>query len=264
MKHKASVDTFIAALGDSRMEVALAAIAALGDVKSERAGDPLAELVRKADFTTNDPTTTAAIRLLGRLKYRAVSEFLKTKADDQSTHGEVRLSIVLYFGRAGAVDMNDFLVGLVQDEDLEVITRSYAVNSVGKLGQQSSIPALREQLEKIRTLANPRDRARFSPLKLQLLTALVRLGDDSVEKELLAAARDDDARVRVRAIGQIGEARMRDARDLLEYIVSHDPSAGARRAAEKALKQLDGAEDESEEDPDPTTTDEQPSLSPDE
>ena len=249
-KHAASAETMIKALEDDRPEVVLAAIAGLDLLRSDAAKAPLTALLQKADFSENDPTVASAIRLLARLQHREVAEFLKQKAEDKATHGGLRLPIVLYFGQAGAREMNDYLMTIVKDEEAEIITRSYAVNSVGKLGEKKTVPDLRAELDKIRNLPNPRERARFSPLKLQLLTALVRLGDDSVEKELIAAARDDDARVRVRAIAQIGEARMASARPLLEYIVKHDASVGARRAATKALKQLDGTDDSDEaEDP---------------
>lgn len=243
-KHEPSIDTMIGALKDDRREVVLAAIAALDSIETKKAKAPLSDLLKQSDFTENDPTIGAAIRLLGRLEHRDIAVFLKEKAEDRSTEGALRLAIVLYFGQAGAATMNDYLLEIVQDEDAEIITRAYAVNSVGKLGNKTSTPHLREELDKIRNLANPRERARFSALKLQLLTALVRLGDNSVEAELLAAARDDDARVRVRAIAQIGEARLEKARPLLQYIVDHDASKGARRAATKALKQLDGEVDD--------------------
>ncbi len=239
-KYAAAEPTMIAALKDPRREVVLAAISGLGALESQGAKAPLAEHLKNADFTESDPTIGAAIRLLGELKHRELAGFLKEKAEADTTDSAARLAIVLYFGRAGAVEMGGYLLEIVQDDDAEVITRSYAVNSIGKLEDKTKAPALREELDKIRNLANPRERARFSALKLQLLTALVRLGDDSVEKELLAAARDDDARVRVRAIAQLGEARLEKARPLLQYIIDHDASKGARQAAKKALKQIDG------------------------
>ncbi|MCR9143465.1 MAG: HEAT repeat domain-containing protein [bacterium] len=252
-KYKAGTKTIVASLGDERREVRLAAISALSELESDEAKAPLADLLKQADFTESDPTLGAAIRLLGKLKHKEIAPFLKEKAEAESTETAVRLAIVLYFGRAGAVEMNDYLMSLVHDDDAEVITRAYAVNSVGKLKEKSRVPGLREELDKIRSLANPRERARFSALKLQLLTALVRLGDDSVEKELLAAARDDDARVRVRAIGQIGEARMEKARPLLQYIIDYDASKGARQAAIKALKLIDGdGEDEDDDEVEPS------------
>jgi HEAT repeat protein len=254
-KYEAGLPTMVAALKDERREVVLAAIAALDALESPEARTPLAELLKTADFTESDPMIGAAIRLLGKLKYREIAPFLKEKAAAESTQNAARLAIVLFFGASGADDMNSYLVDLVQDDDAEIITRAYAVNSIGKLKNKANAPALREELDKIRNLANPRERARFSSLKLQLLTALVRLGDDSVDQELLAAARDDDARVRVRAIVQLGEARLEKARPLLRYIIDHDASKGARQAATKALKQIngespDGADDSAMEDQD--------------
>ena len=247
-KYTDALDTMVAALKDDRREVVLAAISGLDALESDRAKEPLAALLKEADYTENDASIGAAIRLLGRLKYRELAPFLKEKAMADSTDQALKLAIVLYFGASGATDMNGYLMELVEDEEVDILRRAYATNSVGKLGDKTKVPALREQLENIRSFANPRERARYSPLKLQLLTALVRLGDESVEKELLAAARDDDARVRVRAIAQLGEAKMERARPLLEYIVDHDASIGARRAAKRALKQLDGLDPDA---PDP-------------
>ncbi len=247
LKDEGSAQTFIEALKDDNDRVVLSAVNALNKVRTETAVPHLTELVKKADFTENDPALSSAIRLLGNMEHGAVADFLKDKAEDTATSSEVRLEILLYFGRAKTANMNDYLLEIVRDESAQVISRAYATNSVGKIGNPASAQTLREELDNIRALANKNERARYSAFKMQLLTALVRLGDDSVKKELMAAARDDDPRMRIRAIVELGEARMEEARGLLEYIAKNDASRSARSAAETALKKLDGNEDDSDE-----------------
>ncbi len=240
LKDASSRPTFIAALKDSHRDVVRAAVSALAREPQADAAPALEELVRAESFTENNQLLVSMINLLGEMKRREMAAFLREKSEDPRTHNEIRLAITLFFGRAGAAEMKDHLVQTVQNEQLDPITRSFAANALGRLGDPSVGAALRGELDKIRSLSNPRERATLSSFKLQLLGALVRLGDESVTEEILAAARDDDGRVRLRAVRQIGEIRLEKARPLLEYIAAHDSGPRIRSAARAALKRLDG------------------------
>ncbi|MBX7059162.1 MAG: HEAT repeat domain-containing protein [Leptospirales bacterium] len=261
MRHRSSQAVFIAALRDENRDVIRAAVAALSHDPPAEAGAALEELARKEEYAENNQLLVSVINLLGELKRREMASFFKEKSDDPRTHSEIRLAITLFYGRAGAVEMKDHLLGVLRNEQLDPTTRSFAANALGRLGDRSVASPIREELNKIRALSNSRERAALSSFKLQLLGALVRLGDEEVNAEILAAARDDDGRVRLRAVRQIGEIRLQAARPLLEYIAANDSGPRIRAAARAAIKRLDGATGEDESDRDAPETSENSSAS---
>ena len=167
-------------------------------------------------------------------------DFFRTKAADDDTHAEVRNSVVLFFGRVNALETSDFLHKIAADEDAGILTRSYAINSLGRMKQPKSLEPLRKLLKEIRSFKNKSERVRYNVMKLQLYAALIRLGDKSVHKRILAAAKNNDANVRVRAIKQLGEIRLKTARPMLCYKFKHDGSRAVRKAAREAIKSIDG------------------------
>lgn len=253
MSAREAEDVYVAALADANRDVLRAAVYALTRVQTPKALTAFDELLKKEDYTTNNQVLISIINLIGEMKHKTPAALLREKAEATDTHNEVRLAITLYFGRAGVTEMQDYLLKTLQNDQLDATTRGFAANSIGRLGDVSHSAALKAELEKIRALSNPRDRANLSPFKLQLLSALARLGDPSVEPELFAAARDDDARVRLRAVRQISDLKLETARALLEYIAEKDSSAPTRRAAKAGLEKLNGGgggvEEEGDEEP---------------
>ncbi|MCA9809093.1 MAG: hypothetical protein H7A21_19415 [Spirochaetales bacterium] len=235
-----SLPVFLSALTDTNRDVVRAGLTGLSVLKKVETGGAVADFVRAEDFTENNQVLIQAIRLLMDLKYTEISDFLDERMDDERTHPELQLSILLYYGGAGISGARERLRAVLGDEEAGVQSRAYAVNSLGKLGNTEDVAALQEELGHIRDIPDANERARLSPLKLQLITALVRLGDETVADEILAAARDDSAMVRLRAVQQIVDARLTRARPMLEYMSEHDPSRSVKAAAARALEELDG------------------------
>jgi HEAT repeat protein len=75
---------------------------------------------------------------------------------------------------------------------------------------------------------------------MQIIASLILLKDEEVREILYAMARDDDEQVRLRAVHQIGQLKIEDARQLLTYKSKYDPSARVQKEAKKALSLLDG------------------------
>lgn len=234
----------IAALDDSNSEVQTAAVHALGRIKSSRASQHLLRLLQKKDFTKKDMLTVALIDTLGDLKDRSAVPFLEKQVKNDDNHRELRQSILLYFGKAGAVSRVDYLLGIARDEETDMVMRDYAVNSLGKLGVRKVVEPLRKLYEQITSLRDSSERSRHNGLKMQLLTALIRLGDTSLKRYVLAAARDDDPVMRLRAVEQLGEMRLKEARPLLCYKYENDAHKSVRQAARKAINKIDGRAEE--------------------
>lgn len=259
MKVKRAEPVLLEALKDKRLDVRRAAVEGLGKIGGAAAFGPLAEFIRKQDFKQYDQLLTVAIRTLGRLKYKELAQFLKEKAKDDATNNEVRLSIIRYFGLSGNKDQFDYLLQLAQDEDSDLDSRAAAIDSLGTLGAAEAVKPLQEILAELRSIQSAKERTRLSTLKNRLLRTLIRLGDKSVYPDILAAARDNDPKIRLRAVRRIGTLGMRDASDLLEYKAEHDTNAGVRKAAKKALEQLNQGtvmqdEEQNEEDDEQETT----------
>jgi HEAT repeat protein len=251
MKIKAAEDIFIKALEDEKEDVQRAAISGLSAIDSTR-GEPLFELIKKEDLHLYSRLTAASVRLLGKMNDPRAVAYLKEKYEDPELHEENRGVMLLYFGAVRALEMREKLLEIAGDENASITLRTYAVNSLGKLGDPASIEPLKRLYDSIRVLKNKQERARYSRLKIQLISSLLRLGDSSAEGEILAAARDDDPNIRLAAIRQIGDLRIAAAEGLLEYKAKFDASTQVKKAAAKALERLHG--NASGEDEEETTT----------
>lgn len=235
MKEKKAEPAFLAALKDKQEDVQLAGISGLREIESKKGGEPIYSLMKGLDPAKDVLRYTSAVRALGALEYKAdIAGLIKT-AEDSNTHEEIRRAIILYIGDVKAPEGREFLTKLAKNEEKEPDLRAYAANSLGRMKDSSAIPVLKEILENIRNLKNPRDRARMSRLRFQSMVALMRLGDRSMVPEIMAAAKDDDPVVRLRAVRQLGEMRIPETKELLEFKAKYDDNPRVKKAAQQAL-----------------------------
>lgn len=239
MDYREAEPIFIGALSDSGRDVIQAAVTALNRLKIKTASPRLDELMKKEDFKINNTLLASIIRTLGIFEYRDAAAYLMQKARDSETNREIKSTILLYLGAVKSIEAVDYIITLLNNEEEDLSIRSNAAHALGKIGDKKAVAPLKEILEKIRALA-PRDRSARSRLRLQTLTALIRLGDTSVQGEIIAAAQDDDPNVRLRAVNQLAELKVASAKDMLTYISERDPSAQVKRAAKRALEILAG------------------------
>ena len=242
LKHEPAVPILIKALEDDHSEILEAAIGAIGNMKAAAAGPKLLELIRKRSLHERNDTNDSIIRALGTIKHAPAKEHFRKMAQAKETHEQTRQSILLFFGDLKDRDARDILLKIVADQEQPVLSRAYAANAIGRIGNAPDSARLQKILSEIRAMRNGVERAKLSGLRLQLISALIRLGDRGVEEELYAAARDDDVSVRARAIKQLGELKLSAARPLLCFKYKHDPSPAVRRTARRAIKLLDGKE----------------------
>ena len=240
LKDKGSGDVFIKALDDQIRPVVREALRGLGRIEQKTAETRIFELLQKEEFKENDNVTVGMIRTLADLKSTVAADFLADVYAKDDTNLEVQRSIILYYGNAGVSAKKDWLTKILTDKNEDVISRSYAANALGKLKQPDSVEPLKAVLKEIRELRSSRERAQHNALKQQAILALIRLDDKSILPELKAAALDDDASVRLRAVKQIGQLKIKEFRDLLEYKAKHEPSRSVKAAAQEALDIIDG------------------------
>lgn len=236
MESVSNFDVLLTALEDRNSLVVSAAVNALRRHKAEAAGPPIAKKIQDEDFKTNNQLLISMINFLGKQKFKNSATFLVSKLKDSETHGEIKRAILLYIGKARIIEQKDELVKILQDENAEIGTRAFAANALGHMGDKSIIEALQEELKKIEKLPDSKTRASFNRLKSQTIFALLRLGDKSVSKYILAQARDDDVRLRIQATRKISELKLEEGRAHLEYMSLNDPSDKVQKAAKKALE----------------------------
>ena len=240
LKDKGAEDPLILSLKDESDDVRMAAVRALVKLESTRSENGLSELVRKQDFAKKSNLLEATVRALGKLKFKKPLPVLRARLKDEATHHEVKLVILLYLGDVKDDGSYDYLLKTARDDDARPQARAYAANSLGRLGNKKAISPLRGILKELRKEKNSRKKARYSQLKIQITAALIRLGDNSVYGELVSASRDDDPAVRARAVRQMGDMKLKKARELLCFKYRNDVSRKVRGAAKKAIYKIDG------------------------
>ena len=228
----------VEALKEDNEDVRRASVRSISRLEYTPAAPALMELVKEADFKENNTLLISAIQTLGRLKHDDTA-FFEGKGEDPETHAEVKQVIALYFGTIESATAKEPLLKWLRDEDEQPLVRAYAANSLGKLKDPAAIEPLKETLEEIRSITNPGLRARLGRLRLNSMMALLRLGERSVEKEVLSMARDDDANVRLNTAKQMGDLQLTEGLPTLKYMADRDPSRSVQLAARKAVKAME-------------------------
>jgi HEAT repeat protein len=118
--------------------------------------------------------------------------------------------------------------------------RGSAAYALGKAEVAEAKPILKESLSKIEALKSSDEKKRYTRFRMQIIGSLILLKDNDVREILYAMTRDDDELVRVRAVHQISQLKISEARELLEYKSKFDPSVKVQKEAKKALAILDG------------------------
>ncbi|MCX7766729.1 MAG: HEAT repeat domain-containing protein [Candidatus Sumerlaeia bacterium] len=170
----------------------------------------------------------------------AISEFLLEKLKDPATNPDFKNQILRYFSvvKIENSTLNDFIAELIKDENAGISVRSYAVYAAGELKLFSLKNELASLLEKIDAITDTDEKKKYSRLRLQIITALLKLEAENVEQILFDMARDDDEAVRLRAIRQLSQFNRPEIIELLEYKAKYDNSLRVQREAKKALETL--------------------------
>lgn len=237
--YKKEPNILVSTLSDKNDDIKEAGIFAIQKLKLEEGSEELLKLLKNSDFTKNQTLINNAIVALAELDSgRQGVDFLESKFREKTTHPNIRASIALYFGKVKALKTESTLQDVLVDEMDDPTTRAFAANALGKMNSFSSIPKLREVLEKINETKNKYEVKRLSNLKLYCIGALIALGDNEILRELISYAKDDDPNVRIRAMKQLAEIGNPEAIELLEYKAQRDPSKKVQDTAKKLLEEI--------------------------
>lgn len=232
---------YINSLKEKSDDVKDAGLSAIQKLKIEESAEEILSLLKSQDFTKNNNLITHAIGALGELDNGKIAyDFLNAKFNDKSTQTSIRAAIALYFGKVKEIKSEDTLIATALDESEEILLRSYAINSLGKINSTKSIPSLRNILTSINDTKSKTDIKKFAPLKIYCISALVSLGDSNILKDLVSYAKDDDPNVRMKAIKQLSEIPNPDKSviELVEYKAQRDPNRKVQELAKKLLIEM--------------------------
>ena len=129
----------INALGDSKVEVQVAAAGSLGSIESKKAIPLLAKLIQSKDPTLCE----AAIHALSRFKDPEATDSLIAALQDKNSR--VKVDIVYSLIEMGDIRAVDPLISLLGDENYKV--RQGAAIGLGKLGDRKAVEPLLKALE---------------------------------------------------------------------------------------------------------------------
>lgn len=218
-------------------------------LKLESASPILFEILKTQDFTKNSNLTVGLLDALGEFPPKEdASSFLLARLNESFNDPEIRAQIALFFGKAKEKKAESVLLEIYKDVKEPITLRSFSVSSLGKMKSVSSMPVIKEELEKIRNIKSKNEIKDFQPLKIHSITALVSMGDKEILEELYAYARDDDPVVRLRAIKHLTDTGDPAVLEILEYKAQRDPSEKVKKAAKTAIEKLKKGETSSDSD----------------
>ncbi len=234
-KSTASTAALIKALDDSSEDIKIAACYALGRIKAESAKTKLVELFRKQDLKLDSNLTDAVITTLYEIKAPDILDVAVTAGKDSTTSKMLREKLIIYIGYTGSVAQKDFLVELCKNDEEDSLLRSYAIKSISKLKIKEATPDIKNLIKEIDSYPFNKKK-KYYEIYMNLVAALVELGDtDSIEL-LMNSLRSDNTSIRLKAVNLIKEFNDERTIDILKYKMKNDPSSKVRKAARKALE----------------------------
>jgi hypothetical protein len=121
------------------------------------------------------------------------------------------------------------LIDIVQDDSYSSVSRRFACDSLGRIGDEQAIPVLKN-------LLNDPD----SILRSYVLTSLAYFENEEIEEILIQSLRDSFWRIRVAACKALSERKSSASVDILIYKAEKDPEPNVKKAAMSALAIIGG------------------------
>ncbi|TGK14401.1 HEAT repeat domain-containing protein [Leptospira stimsonii] len=232
-------DQILKLLKSEQPDIQRESIYATKKLKLEKGAPILFEILRTQDFTKNSNLTVGVLDALGEFPpQEEATTFLLARLNENFNDPEIRAQIALFFGKNKDRKAEGSLLEIYKDTKEPITLRSFSVSALGKMKSVSSMPTIKEELDKIRNIKSKNEVKDYQPLKIHSITALVSMGDKDILEELYAYARDDDPVVRLRAIKHLTDTGDMAVLEILEYKAQRDPSEKVKKAAKMAIEKL--------------------------
>ena len=169
----------------------------------------------------------AAVQLLG--SSGVASERLIALYEDGGVSDDVRGRILVVLGERGDDEVYDFVSSILgEEEEARSTIQRFAIDTLGKLGDERALPTILRQMESSDALT-----------RAYAISALTNFDTREANEALLDGLRDEFWRVRVAALEAIADRQMRDAVPAVMYKVRRDPEQRVRLEAIETLAALD-------------------------
>jgi HEAT repeat protein len=234
MKESSALPLLTEKIDHQSEDVRTAAVYAIKKMNAVSTKDRLAEKLKAQDAGINSNFTTALIQTLGDFKAADMVPFARQTLESPKTHKAVKEEMVMFLGKVPSAESKDVLLKIFKDEGEDETLRSYAVNSLSKLGMKE-VSADIKQVITIIDSYDTKKRKKYYTLYLYSIAALARLGDQEAVPKLINALRSNSAQVRLKAISLIKEFKDKRTIDILKYKMKNDPNPRVQKAAKKAL-----------------------------
>lgn len=237
MKETGAVPLMVRKLDHLSEDVRTGAVYGLKNLKALSAKERLIGLLRTQDMSKISNLTDALIDALGEFNAKEAVPFAMEKIRDKKTDLTNRQNLTLFLGKVVSADSKELLLGIYRDDEEDVTLRSYAVNSLSKMGIREIGAEINRVIELIDSY-EAKKRARYNNLYLYSVAALARLGDPEAVPKLINALRSNNAQTRLKAIGLIKDFKEKRTIDILQYKMKYDQNARVRAEARKALEEM--------------------------
>lgn len=142
-----------------------------------------------------------------------------------------RQTLMRVLGNIKAISTWQTLADIVENDDENLFVRSYAAEAIGAMKKEESIPILRELFES----SDPN-------LRVYALKGLSYYERKVVQDIFIEGLRDSYYRVRLEAITNIDNLKIKDAIPSLVYRAKNDPEAAVKKACYPVIAKLDTSE----------------------
>ncbi|GEM_PF-449222 len=237
MKETSAIPMVMDKIDHRSEDVGTAAVYALKNMKGTAAKEKLVQKLKSRDLENNTNFTSALIQALGEFKAVELLPFVRESLESPKTSKGIKEEMVIFMGNAPAAESKDILLKIYKDEEEDAALRSYAVNSLSKLGAREVAADIKETIKTIDSY-DVKKRKKYYNLYLYSIAALAKLGDQEAIPKLMNALRSNSSQVRLKAISLIKDFKDKRTIDILKYKMNYDQNQKVQSAARKALKEM--------------------------
>jgi len=237
LQEKDAIPVLIVKLDTRSEDVQISTVYALKNLNGISAKNKLIQKLKKQDLDTDSNLTEALINTLGGFKAVELLAFAKNAVENNKTSRMNRELLVLFIGRLNSPESKNFLIKLFKDEEENITIRSYAVNSLAKLGVSAAVSEIKKTVTEIESYPFKKKK-KYYTLYMYSIAALIKLGDKEVYPKLINSLRSNNSAVRLKAVNLLKELKDKRTIDILKYKMKYDPNIKVKEAAEEALKEL--------------------------
>ncbi len=149
MKIQKAIDPVINQLESDDEDVAIASAYALNKLNGLKGKEKLIKRLKRQDLTRDSNLTGTLIETLGAFKAKELLKMAIESINNPKTTKLVRESFVLFLGKIESPKSKEILEKLYKDPEEDLIIRSYAVNSLSRLGATGSADVIKAVLKEI-------------------------------------------------------------------------------------------------------------------